>query len=61
MAVFVGLSLVENIVVFNLVPRSHSVWYDDQVAAQPRWGWGTTCNGIYAGGGGLKRAEKCIL
>ena len=53
------LSLVENIGVLNLVPRSHSVlreiWYDDQVAAQPRWGWGTTYNGIYSRGGSARK------
>ena len=53
------LSLVENIGVFNLVPRSHSVLreilYDEQEAAQPQWGWGTTYNGIYAGGGSARK------
>ena len=53
------LSLVENIGVFNLVPRSHSVlrgiWYDDQAATQPQLGWDTIYNGIYAGGGSAER------
>ena len=54
MAVFVGY-----LGAFDLVPRSHyvlrEIWYDDLAATQPRWGWGTAYNGIYAGGGSARK------